>query len=510
MAFRRRASLQAFKFVQQAHDLHYYTLGNPDHTAAFVVLPLTWCLLWALDSSVSPGSRRWLLFAAAVMAVMIVMLWVRFELLVCALLVAGVIICSPLARTKRVAAGLILVTGFAALAVSSSGSYVFDVFSTGSGSSGAVRASSIAAGWHAFLHHPLTGLGLGEFGASTGVPAHSSIIQAGAETGIVGLAGLTLLTVACSWRTPGPQIRRGTWRGLTGGAAVAAGVYTLVSAVSPGADEGLMSGLVSVFGLTLALSAATAQSAESAWAGPPAGRATRLAMDALSRFVSGRWAALRPWLGTLAYGLAWGALAFVLEHQHHAIFWESTRATAMAHLLAAHQHGFGPLVEMLGPDRFQPAALGDDPGGFLFMPLLMDLFHFSSLSAALTDAFAVSLGIGVAVYPYLIRQLTGSRVAAAASASDVHRSFSFLRPMDFYWVPAVALSVCIPWLLLIAKRKRPSLMTVAVIAAVAGISTTFRSNSGLGIAIALCIVVLTCDPDGSGDCYVSASSLWPT
>jgi hypothetical protein len=485
------SKLQTYKFVQRPHDLHYYTLGNADHTAAFLLLPLTWCLLWAMDPELSVNARRWLIAATAVMAILMVMLYVRFDLIVSGVVAVALILNSSLPRRTRVIAGSAPVIGFIALGIASSGNYLFDVFSTSAGTSGAVRESSIGAGWHALLQHPLTGVGLGEFGVNAGVPAHSSIIQTGAETGWIGLVGLTLLTLVLAAGAV-QRIRQGRWRGLTGGAAVAAGLYAVASAVSPGADEGgLMSGLVSVYGMTLAMSAGIGRRTEEpSWTADAARRAVALADDWARPWARARWQATRPWLGTAAYGLVWGAIGYLVEHRHHEIFTESSRAQELSLMLAAHRHGYGPLVDMLGPHQFTLTAPTDDPGGYLFTPWLMSAFGSSSATAALTSAFAFITAAVVAAYPYFVRRLTGSRAAAACAPVLLLLALRFLLPQDFYWEPVLAVCLCVPWLLIMTRERRLSVGSLIAIAAIAGVTSVIRSSSGIGIVLALGVVAL--------------------
>jgi hypothetical protein len=208
------------------------------------------------------------------------------------------------------------------------------------------------------------------------------------------------------------------------------------------------------------------------------------------RNVARRWESARPWLPTVAYGMLWIPIAVVWALRSPFEFTESQRAVVMQHVLLADRHGYGPLVAMIGPHAFQPAPLGDDAGGYLFTPWLMDLFGLRNVDTALGGAFAACVAAVVAAYPYFIRRLTGSRTAAALSPILALAAFSFIAPDDFYWVPACTVCLCVPWLLVLLKKGTLAIGPSLVIAALAGLTNTFRSNTGLGIVIALGAVIV--------------------
>jgi O-Antigen ligase len=262
------SALFAAKFANARFDFHYYTLGNPDHTGTYLLLPFGLSLFWAIGSE----SRRAKIALSLVAALMLFSIYLTYAR--SALAFAGVLLiiaCVMLPYRRRVrfglVAGLILV---AAVAVITAGhrNYLTDIFSTSHASSADVRVSSIVAGWHAFVHHPVTGVGFGQFGSDAvtkGVSAcgvttqaHSAVIQGAAELGVMGLIGFGLATVALLVAA-GRAIMRRT-PGLADGALIGLAAYVFLNALSGAINEGVMVDYVSVYAIGIALAAALAQS----------------------------------------------------------------------------------------------------------------------------------------------------------------------------------------------------------------------------------------------------------
>jgi hypothetical protein len=98
------------------------------------------------------------------------------------------------------------------------------------------------------------------------------------------------------------------------------------------------------------------------------------------------------------------------------------------------------------------------------------------------------MAILAGVYPYLMWRLTRSHVAGLAAPLLVIVSFRVLDARGFYWVPAWTIALCLPWLWLLARRRAVSLVAMIVIGAIAGVTDTFRSGTGLGILVAAAVV----------------------
>jgi hypothetical protein len=247
------ATLFAAKFRNQPYDFHYYTLGNPDGTAAFLLLPLGLALFWLSQAALDGRARALLAVSFGLSGATMVLAYSRSALAWCIGLMCLAVALAPLARRTRIALlGCVVLLAVATLAGLST-NYLLTIFSSNEGSSGSVRLGSIAEAAPVFRANPLTGFGLGMYGALDGyLPAHSAIVQAGVELGTVGLAGAILLlasTVALFWS----RARSAGQAGLPRAAAVAAASYLLYCAFTGGSSEALYNGYVSVWGLSLAL-----------------------------------------------------------------------------------------------------------------------------------------------------------------------------------------------------------------------------------------------------------------
>jgi hypothetical protein len=245
------ALLQA-KFSNQPYDFHYYALQNPNHTAAFVLLPLALAAFWANDRRLSGLCRAALSLIAFTCMLTLVLLFVRSGIVLGVLILLGSVATSRRRLAFGAAGAVVLLVG----AVAASPAIANYLVRTGSlvrGSSAQVRLESIATGAAVTAEHPGTGLGLGHFERlQQAVPAHSSIVQAGAEMGLAGMAGVALLSVAlCLWSIRLLRQHRGL--GMRAGAGVAVTAYVVQAALLGGANAGLANGFVSVWSLSVAL-----------------------------------------------------------------------------------------------------------------------------------------------------------------------------------------------------------------------------------------------------------------
>ena len=181
------------KFQNVPYDFHYYTLGNPDHTGGWLLMPLALASVWAAGPM---RSRPRAVLAAIVLLVMVTLVfcYTRFAIAnAFAVLVAVLLLSRGDPRLRKLGLGAL---GVAALVLVISGfDYLRDLVSSERGSSVSERVTSVHDGFTTMFDHPLTGVGLGQYSGAHGfIPAHSSAVQAGAEMGLLGLVGLLLLT----------------------------------------------------------------------------------------------------------------------------------------------------------------------------------------------------------------------------------------------------------------------------------------------------------------------------
>jgi O-antigen ligase len=248
------SSLFAAKFVSQPYDFHYYTLGNPNGTAAYLLIPF----LCAIGLALSSRARRALvgnLAAATVLGATLVLAYTRSAVVVAVVAALTLVASSDVLRPRlRIVACAVFTLGTGAVfTLAFSSSYFTSIFSTASGASGGERLQSISDSIGIIGDHPFTGLGLGMYSALSGyLPAHSSVAQAAAESGV--LAGLGLLALTVWGIVRWVRLRRGTGpRDARTIAAAAVAVYLVYCGFTGGASAASFSGYLAVWGLTAAL-----------------------------------------------------------------------------------------------------------------------------------------------------------------------------------------------------------------------------------------------------------------
>ena len=246
------AKLLAAKYQNVAYDFHYYTLGNPDHTAGFLLMPLALAAFWAAGRALPQRWRAAVACAALVTGATLVLTYARLATVTGMALVVVLAVTSP--ATRRVRLAVLAAVGTLALvyAIAVAG-YFLDLLSTARNASLSERFYSLGDSLETLADHPVTGVGLGQYMTSNGFfPAHSSIFQAAAEMGVLGLAGLLLLTVAVVVHAVN-VVRGDGWVGLRPAAAIAVAIYAIHAALAAPASSGLFTGLVPVWGLAAAL-----------------------------------------------------------------------------------------------------------------------------------------------------------------------------------------------------------------------------------------------------------------
>lgn len=250
------ADLFTAKFQSVPYDFHYYTLGNPNGTAGWLLMPFVLAATWAA------GARRWgralLVLVAAVAAATLLLAYTRSAIAVAAAVLAVLAATAPPSRRVRLGAVAVVLLGAVVLGVANRG-YLGDLFSTAPDASVPERVRSLGDGLVVLARHPVGGVGVGQYGEVNGYfPAHSSLVQAGAEMGVLGIAALTLLTGALAAFAVGS-------RGLAAparAAAAAVGVYAVYAALAAPATSGLANGYVAVWAMTAAVLLAAAISRE--------------------------------------------------------------------------------------------------------------------------------------------------------------------------------------------------------------------------------------------------------
>lgn len=236
------------------YGFHYYLFNNPTGSAAFLLMPFTVAAFWLPQPGLPRAGRLALLGALALVGATLVLVYSRSVLVLAAALLVAIGLLLPLPRRLRIAAVVAVALGVAAFFIPEGNrTYFTSALSVATNTSGEERWLSIVDGVEALAEAPLTGVGLGRFNEQNGVvAAHSSAVQAGAETGFVGLVGYMLLWAGAAVALV-HHVRRAGWFGPPQAAAAAATVYLAYGFVADGANESLYSGYTVVWGLTLAV-----------------------------------------------------------------------------------------------------------------------------------------------------------------------------------------------------------------------------------------------------------------
>lgn len=274
------------KFANAPYDFHYYALQNPGQTAAFLFLPLTLSWFCVSRPGLSKAARLVALTAGVVCFATMILLYLRHAILIATVVVCVAILLTRINGSVRVA-GVAVTVAVSALAMFGTGdarryagaindlSPAKSSFGANSSAgteepSASVRLRSMAEGFKEFARHPVTGTGFGRYSGPDGnLPAHSSLPQAAAEMGVLGLAGAAILTaglIGAAFR----RLRSGALGGVAAAATFAGAVFALDLAVAGGANVGLSNDYVTVWGMSAALVLTIALSEPQAGSGEPA------------------------------------------------------------------------------------------------------------------------------------------------------------------------------------------------------------------------------------------------
>lgn len=246
------SAMLAAKDANAPYDFHYYTFNNPNGTAAYLLLPFTLAAVWLLDRRLSRPARVLLAVTALFVAANVVLTYTRSAALAALVVVLAGVWRTGTSRRVRAAVLAAVLLGTGLFLVSSvNRTFVTDLFTMRTGSSLQVRVESLQDAASAVAGRPFTGVGLGIYNDVGGyVPAHSALVQAAAEMGILGAAGLLVLlglTLRIAW----VRLRGAREDGAAAGAVTAAAAFLGYCALTGGASSASFSGYSPVWGLTL-------------------------------------------------------------------------------------------------------------------------------------------------------------------------------------------------------------------------------------------------------------------
>ena len=173
------------------------------------------------------------------------------------------------------------------------------------------------------------------------------------------------------------------------------------------------------------------------------------------------------------------------------------RARNLRAALAMLEQG-GPLLLERAPGihgargALQPAGVSDDEGLYVYLPLLCRLFGVADPVSMLRYLYIALYALTVAAYPLVLYRLTRSLVAGFAAPLILLACILSMGFNDIYWIPAWGMLTLMPLLYLLVRHwPRLGLLALVALCVAASWLSSIRSESGLPIAIAAAIVLLT-------------------
>ena len=168
-----------------------------------------------------------------------------------------------------------------------------------------------------------------------------------------------------------------------------------------------------------------------------------------------------------------------------------TRAEELERTLAALDAGWPVLTGLVpGSDVPYRAAGTDDHGLYLFVPWLANTLGYDDPVNLLRWIALAAFGIAVALYPWMMREITGSTLAALGSPFVLLIALWLMPLADIYWLAAwVALALLPPLLILDRRWPRHGLAIVLGLLVLASVASSVRGLTGLPILIGAVMVV---------------------
>ena len=199
-------------------------------------------------------------------------------------------------------------------------------------------------------------------------------------------------------------------------------------------------------------------------------------------------------LRLLAFGVLVAVLGTFELSRVHPAPWviQSGRLNMLQWTLSVLDRG-GPILTMAQPGGTQLSAAGlsDDQGLYLIVPWLTHLLGGHDPLSTLRWMALLAFAIPVALYPWLIRELSGSTLAGLVSPFLLLIGLWLLPLADIYWVASWAILTLLPVVLLLDRRwprfALPLLLGLLVLASVA---SAIRGQAGLPVLVAAAIVVV--------------------
>jgi hypothetical protein len=137
------------------------------------------------------------------------------------------------------------------------------------------------------------------------------------------------------------------------------------------------------------------------------------------------------------------------------------------------------------------AGGGDDQGLYLVVPWLAHTLGWQDPVNLLRWMALIALGATVALYPWLIRGLSGSTLAGLASPFVLLIGLWLLPLGDLYWVASWVILGLLPVVLLLDRHwPRRGLLILIGLLVLASLASSIRSQAGLPLLLAAVLVLV--------------------
>jgi hypothetical protein len=197
----------------------------------------------------------------------------------------------------------------------------------------------------------------------------------------------------------------------------------------------------------------------------------------------------------LAWGLTIGLLMAIALFALSPSEWPltSSRATDLRDSLAVLKQGGPLLLGRQGPTgSYYAVGATDDEGIYVYIPLLCRMFGVSDPLSMLRYLYVALYGLAAMVYPVMFYRLTRSLAAGFLAPLMLLVCALSMGFDDIYWIPAWGMFVLLPVVYLLARDwPRFGFVGLLGVALAASLLSSIRGDSGLGVAIAASIVLLT-------------------
>lgn len=199
-------------------------------------------------------------------------------------------------------------------------------------------------------------------------------------------------------------------------------------------------------------------------------------------------------LRLLLFGLAVAILGTFELSRVHPAPWTllQTRIDGLRSALDTLDRG-GPILTSSPPGSnvLYPAGSGDDQGLYLIVPWVSHVLGASDPVNVLRWMALGAFGGTVAAYPWLIRQLSGSTLAALLSPFLLLIGLWLMPLGDIYWASAWAILALLPAVLVLDRRwPRHGLAILCGLLVLASLASAIRGQAGLPVLVAAVLVVI--------------------